>query len=75
MKGGDSVKKTFLLALIGVLFLGSVLAVVLTIKAPVSAAVGSDELANSCTWTEVRLCYAGQNNGCCPAPKEKPQYD
>lgn len=67
-------KKIFLLTLIGIVFLGTVLTIVLTVKAPASAAAGSDQLANSCTWTEVRLCYAGQNNGCCPPPKEKPQY-
>lgn len=40
-----------------------------------SAKQNDQQTANRCTWTEVRLCYDGQNNGCCPRPKDKPQYD
>lgn len=64
-------KKILVFGIVTLFFLAVAAALRFTRPSPaVAHSPRPTEVAVNCTWTEVKICYAGVNNGCCPKPKE-----
>lgn len=64
MKGGESMKKLIVGLLVAILIVGGIGVFIIMTKAPAQAR--PLEYSINCSWGEIKDCYGGGCNACCP---------